>query len=144
MIGAARGRKEEWSCCMKTATTIAVVALLWACASPDKEERVQDLGRAHAAPTASSLAEATPTATVPRVHRGTIRETVDASRYTYLRFETADQKELWAAVVAGKFAVGQPIAIEESIVMKDFHSPSLDRTFPSIIFGGVVDDSATP
>jgi hypothetical protein len=43
--------------------------------------------------------------------------------------------ELWAAVVQSQIKQGATVTIENAIVMKNFESKALKKTFPSIIFG---------
>jgi hypothetical protein len=78
------------------------------------------------------------------LYKGTIIETIDVKNYTYINFKTADNKELWAAVIKGKFTPGQKISIEQSIIMKNFNSPTLRKSFRSIIFGSVKNDGDSP
>jgi hypothetical protein len=69
------------------------------------------------------------------VHTGEVLETIDASRYTYVRLQLRSGEDLWAAIPRAKLAVGEPVAIVQSLVMKDFESKTLKRTFPSVVFG---------
>ncbi|MDD5309612.1 MAG: hypothetical protein PHU25_20025 [Deltaproteobacteria bacterium] len=66
---------------------------------------------------------------------GTVLETIDVPNYTYIRFKDATGEEHWAAVPSSKLSAGEEIRIAESMVMRDFRSPSLNRVFPAIIFG---------
>jgi hypothetical protein len=71
-----------------------------------------------------------------KVHRGTVLETIDVPNYTYIHFQNAASEKQWAAVpLNDKVKKGQSITLIESLVMKDFPSRSLGRTFASIIFG---------
>lgn len=67
--------------------------------------------------------------------QGSVTETMNAAGYTYARVKTADGNEVWVAVNETQLAVGQNVTIHESITMTDFHSKTLDKTFPSIVFG---------
>ncbi|MBN2343519.1 MAG: hypothetical protein JXX29_04970 [Deltaproteobacteria bacterium] len=110
-----------------------------------KKNDIEDLGRANApaqstqtpAPTGQMPSGMVETASTGKVHSGTILETIDVSNYTYIRFKDNQNLEHWAAVLKGKFEKGQPVSIVESIVQKNFNSPSLNRTFETIIFGNV-------
>ncbi len=64
---------------------------------------------------------------------GTVLETIDASNYTYVRVKTA-KEEIWAAASQFKVQVGDKVMIPADMPMKDFNSPSLKRTFPTIYF----------
>jgi len=72
----------------------------------------------------------------PSVVRGKVLETMNASSYTYLRLQTADG-ETWAAVNAVPAKVGDEVTIHDAIVMTDFESKALGRTFDAIVFGVV-------
>jgi len=64
---------------------------------------------------------------------GEVLESFDASGYTYLLVETAGQK-VWVAIPAAEVKVGQQVTYLDGMVMKEFHSKTLDKTFESIIF----------
>lgn len=64
---------------------------------------------------------------------GTVSETFDSGGYTYILLDNGDDK-IWAAVGSTKVEVGQELTLTSGPVMKDFHSRSLNRTFPEIIF----------
>ncbi len=69
---------------------------------------------------------------------GIVKETIDVSRYTYLRLAPEDgeiEKEIWVAVPHAEIPVGRKVDIVQSILMKDFESKTLGRVFPSIVFG---------
>jgi len=67
---------------------------------------------------------------------GDILEKIDVPKYTYLHIKTADAKEIWSAIPSNQeLKIGQHVELVESVVMKDFTSPSLQKTFPSIVFG---------
>lgn len=61
---------------------------------------------------------------------GTVAETIDSGSYVYMRLEDG----VWIA--ANSFAVseGDKVQYSGAMVMNDFHSKSLDRTFDSILF----------
>ncbi len=70
--------------------------------------------------------------------RGTVRETMNAAGYTYLRLETTEGASTWVAAMEMEVAVGDQVVVEGGNEMVDFHSRSLDRTFPSITFASSV------
>lgn len=119
--------------------TIATVAI--SCRqNSDLPQDIDQLGRANAEPLADQGANAAITAPVmgnaaSKVHRGVAAEVVNVPNYTYVRLTTDAGSELWAAIPTSTIQVGQPIEIIESMLMKDFHSKTLDRTFASIVFG---------
>ncbi len=70
-----------------------------------------------------------------KIHAGEVIEAIDVPRYTYIKVKKATNEMIWAAIPQEKVSKGQSVEVMESIVMKDFESPTLKRTFPSIIFG---------
>ena len=74
---------------------------------------------------------------------GTVLETIDASRYTYLRLDVGQGHEAWAAVSKAPVPVGARIRVTGAVVMRDFHSSSLKRTFDEIYFGELGDAKGT-
>ncbi|HEX5698566.1 MAG TPA: OB-fold nucleic acid binding domain-containing protein, partial [Rhodoferax sp.] len=54
--------------------------------------------------------------------------------YTYLRLKTKDG-ETWAAVSTAAVKKGAMVTIENPMVMNNFESKTLKKTFPTIIFG---------
>jgi hypothetical protein len=88
---------------------------------------------AQAAPAAvPAMAGATATPAVETV-TGEVLETMDASTYTYLRIKTA-KGDLWAATSKTPVKVGEKVTVPLESEMRDFKSPSLNRTFPVIYF----------
>jgi hypothetical protein len=81
--------------------------------------------------TARVPAEAAPGA--PQAAAAEVLETMDSGGYTYVRLKT-DDGEVWAAGPATPIAVGDRIVLGDGMVMNDFHSQTLDRTFDSILF----------
>ena len=79
------------------------------------------------------------------VVKGTVLETKDVDGYTYLRLKTRDG-ETWAAISKANLKPGAEVTIENAMVMHDFESKTLKKTFKSIVFGnlpGAGDDMAT-
>lgn len=79
-------------------------------------------------------AEEAPGANAPATVHGEVLEVKDVENFTYLRLKTQDG-ETWAAIIKAPVKVGDAIAIEHAIVMTDFESKSLKKTFHSIVFG---------
>ena len=71
------------------------------------------------------------------VHSGKILETMQVPRYTYMLLDVGDGAQVWTAVSSAEVQVGQEVQVVESITMRDFHSRTLDRTFPRIVFGNI-------
>jgi hypothetical protein len=126
---------------------LVVLALTLGCGKSDRlDPAVEQLGRASgpvektngkAALSHPPMSGNAPTS--ERTHQGRVLETMDASRYTYLQIETKEGQKLWAAVPQVKVSKGAEVHIAESLVMKDFESPTLKRTFPLIVFGILMD-----
>ena len=69
----------------------------------------------------------------PAVCSGSVRETMSSGGYTYVRVDCGD-RELWAAGQQTQVAVGDHVSLPQGEEMRDFHSPTLDRTFETILF----------
>ncbi|MCP4603939.1 MAG: hypothetical protein GY847_26025 [Proteobacteria bacterium] len=70
-----------------------------------------------------------------KVHSGQVVETMNVPNYTYLQIMTSAGEKLWAAIPKTDIRVGQSVEVMESTVMKNFASRTLNKTFPTIIFG---------
>lgn len=64
---------------------------------------------------------------------GKVVETMDSGGYTYALVEK-DGAKTWIAIPKTKIAVGNEIACQPGMVMQNFSSPSLQRTFERIVF----------
>lgn len=67
---------------------------------------------------------------------GEVMEIKDVDSYTYLRLKTKDG-ETWAAVSTAAVKKGATVTIENPMVMTNFESKTLKKTFPTIIFGSL-------
>jgi len=65
---------------------------------------------------------------------GTVLEHLAAPPYLYLRLKTASG-EAWAAVDGGAVQKGDEVTVANAMLMKDFASTTLKRTFPEVYFG---------
>ena len=74
------------------------------------------------------------------VVHGVVLEVKDVPTYTYMRLKT-DEGELWAATSTSPIKVGDSVTLVNAIVMKNFESKSLNKTFPTIIFGSLSNGS---
>jgi len=75
---------------------------------------------------------------------GTVLETMDSGGYTYLQLDTGAGKP-WIAIPQAKVAVGDKISCQPGMVMKNFASKTLSRTFDSIVFSsGLAGASKSP
>jgi len=66
--------------------------------------------------------------------KGEVLEVKDVESYTYLRLKTKDG-ETWAAVRKAPVTKGAKVTIENVMVMNNFESKSLKKTFSTILFG---------
>ncbi len=64
---------------------------------------------------------------------GKVVETMDSGGYTYVNIEK-NGKKTWVAVPQMKVSKGQNISFEPGMVMRDFTSKTLNRTFDAIVF----------
>jgi hypothetical protein len=65
---------------------------------------------------------------------GKVLERLDAPPYCYLRIQTA-RGEVWAAVPQEKVEKGAEVTVVNPMVMNNFESKTLNRTFPEVFFG---------
>lgn len=72
---------------------------------------------------------------------GTVVETFNSGGYTYMQLDNGTDK-IWAAIGQAQVEKGQEISLANGPVMKDFHSPSLNRTFPEIVFSSGMQSAA--
>lgn len=67
---------------------------------------------------------------------GTVREVIPVESYLYLRLDTANG-EVWTAVNESKLSVGDAVTVYNVMLMEQFASPTLKRTFERIYFGSL-------
>jgi hypothetical protein len=70
----------------------------------------------------------------PAAYSGKVMETKDVSPYTYVRLADGAGNEFWAAVPETQLKIGEQIMLQDTVVMNNFSSKTLNRTFESIIF----------
>lgn len=66
-------------------------------------------------------------------NKGTVVETMDAGGYTYLLLDNNGQKG-WTAIPSTPVKVGAQVEVASGMVMQNFTSKTLGRTFSSIVF----------
>ncbi len=88
-----------------------------------------DLAVAQADTNPASVQTAQPTSLV-----GKVVEQIPAPPYVYLRLQTSSG-EVWAAVSQAPIGEGSTVAVSQSMLLRNFKSKTLDRTFPEIYFG---------
>ena len=67
--------------------------------------------------------------------QGQVVEVVDGGSYTYLRIRTKSSGDVWAATLPMKLQKGANVVIADPMLMTNFHSKALNRTFDEIVFG---------
>jgi hypothetical protein len=75
---------------------------------------------------------------------GTVLETMNSGGYTYVLVDTGPEQK-WLAGPEAAIAVGDKVAVRPGMLMKDFTSKTLERTFEAIYFvrGIELDDGHT-
>jgi hypothetical protein len=118
--------------------SLVLVIGLTACSKDKEQPSTSQQSQQQQAPVAGA-----PAGVPPAPVTGTVLETMDAAGYTYLNVAT-DTGEKWVAVTQATVEVGEEVTFMDGMVMQNFFSKSLDRTFPEIIFsGGLVGAGAT-
>ena len=74
---------------------------------------------------------AAPEAQLPQ--KAKVLSTLDAAPYTYLEV-SQNKKTLWLAATAVPAKKGDVIRFDDGLAMTNFHSKTLNRTFPSVLF----------
>ncbi len=69
----------------------------------------------------------------PLPQKAKVLSSIDAAQYTYIEV-LQNKKTLWLAGNAVKVKKGDVIRFDDGMVMKDFHSKVLNRTFPAVTF----------
>ena len=76
--------------------------------------------------------------------KGKVLETMDASGYTYLKLDTGSEQP-WVAIPQASVKVGEEVECRPGMVMSNFNSKTLNRTFDSIIFSaGLAGGASNP
>jgi hypothetical protein len=94
-----------------------------------------------AAPISGALPAAAPA--VGQGLTGKVLERIDASPYCYLRIQTA-QGEVWAAVPEAKIEKGTEVTVANPMLMNNFESKTLNRTFAAVYFGTLAPAGGAP
>jgi hypothetical protein len=69
--------------------------------------------------------------------QGEVLESINAGSYTYLRLRTKDG-EVWAATMQSSYAKGAHVQLHDPMLMTNFESRALGKTFPEIVFASAV------
>jgi hypothetical protein len=125
----------------RTATLCALV--LWLAACEKSHPAAPSPAPAMAAPLPAVPPAPDRQAAAGMVVTGKVLETMDSGGYTYVRIAAAN-REQWAAVQEAKVAVGDTVTVSNAMVMRDFESKTLGRTFDEILFGTLGGGVAAP
>jgi hypothetical protein len=68
---------------------------------------------------------------------GTVVETMNASSYTYVQFDTGSKK-IWAAAPTFQVKIGDKVNVPMGALMKNYQSKTLNRTFEEVYFVGAI------
>jgi hypothetical protein len=128
---------------LQICSPLLAAVLLCSCGSDEQiDPSVEKLGRATGpvAPGRQATAPAAPGGGHARngpgiAHDGVVLERIHVPNYTYLRLGLEGGREAWAAIPRTEIEVGTRARVIESLVMHEFTSPTLGRTFASIVFG---------
>jgi hypothetical protein len=74
---------------------------------------------------------------------GKVLETMDSGGYTYLKVDTG-LSQPWVAIPQAQVKVGETVTYQPGMVMNNFASKSLNRTFESIVFSSGLVGAAGP
>lgn len=115
---------------MKLAPLFAALALA---AGPAAQAMPPQVAPAQAVPTPQKQAATTLS--------GEVLEVRDVDSYTYLRIK-AKEGDTWAAVPRAPVKKGARVTVGYSMVMTNFESKSLKKTFDRVVFGTLVEPGA--
>jgi hypothetical protein len=122
--------------------TLVLIVGLTACSKDKPEEKASTTPQTAQQQAAPEAGIAAPPAPAPV--KGKVLETMDAAGYSYINVAT-DAGEIWIAVNQSVVEVGEEVTFMDGMVMQNFFSKSLDRTFPEIVFSsGLVGKGGTP
>lgn len=79
-----------------------------------------------------------PTATPAAAPGGEILETMDSAGYSYVHLDMGTEKVWIAGPTTAGLKVGDRVAFDGAMEMRNFHAKSLDRTFETILFVGLI------
>jgi hypothetical protein len=69
--------------------------------------------------------------------KGEVLESINAGSYTYLRLKTRDG-DIWAAIMQTSMPKGTNVQLHDPMLMTNFESKALGRTFDEIVFASAV------
>lgn len=75
--------------------------------------------------------------------KGKVLETADGGAYIYLKLQTSDGT-VWAATTRQAIPAGVQVVIHDPMLMTNFQSKALNRTFDQIVFASAISVEAQP
>src|SRR5689334_9903595 len=67
-------------------------------------------------------------------HKGKVLQTINSGGYSYVELRKKNGEKIWLAVPAAEIAVGSQQTFNPGMVMENFESKTLKRTFDKIVF----------
>ena len=115
---------------------LAAAGTLGACSSPSDDASQQPSGAA-----ASSMGAPAAQGALPGT--GQVTETMDTGGYTYVCVDMGG-KEVWAAGPQIAVKKGDTVSLPAGMAMTNYHSNTLNRTFPLVYFVGAIQVGGAP
>ena len=107
--------------------TIAVILFLSSCKETSEKPSSQNDQQTQEQDSAAPRTPSEP------IRTAVVEEVIHTTSYTYLRVKEADA-ELWLAVPKRDIEIGKTISFRNPMLMSDFKSKELERTFESVYF----------
>lgn len=122
--------------------TICLFLSFAACSNADQDTKTEPATTGEAATASTSTQPAIPSVTLDKPLSGKILETMNSGGYTYLQIDTGSSQP-WVAIPQSQVKVGDEVSCNQGMVMTNFSSKTLNRTFDSIVFSsGIVGSTA--
>ena len=112
---------------------VCIVVFTAACSAGDQADGSTPGSSVRTPVSASATTSAKP---LGHAITGTLVERIAVSPYVYLRLTTA-RGELWVAVPEAPLTVGAKVTVYNALLMEQFESKTLKRTFDRIYFGSL-------
>lgn len=118
--------------------TICLFLSFAACSNADQDTKTEQTTTDKAATVSTSAQPSIPSVTLDKPLSGKILETMNSGGYTYLQIDTGSSQP-WVAIPQSQVKVGDEVSCNQGMVMTNFSSKTLNRSFDSIIFSsGIV------
>ncbi len=110
-----------------------LIALLWACGAPAESPQPPVAPVAEAPAPAPAAAPEAPAPSLEPARLGEVMEVLPTPAYTFAKMNACGM-EAWVAGPPTELEVGQIVSMPEGMVMTNFESATLKRTFDAILF----------